>query len=99
MPIKPRYDSSIPGALVMPRPSQSHQVIIKLISFCIIQKLLGENLNFTKRVVEICSFTVKNRIPVFPPNKVQNISDHIYSLRKKWAEPIVLIFLTEKIKY
>lgn len=76
----------------MPRPSQSHQVIIKLISFCIIQKLLGENLNSTKRVVEICSFTVKNRIPVFPPNKVQNISDHIYSLRKKWAEPIVYNF-------
>ncbi|VDI75014.1 DNA repair and recombination protein RAD54B [Mytilus galloprovincialis] len=25
MPIKPRYDPSIPGALVMPRPSQSHQ--------------------------------------------------------------------------
>ncbi|CAC5403019.1 RAD54B [Mytilus coruscus] len=25
MPVKPRYDPSMPGALVMPRPSQSHQ--------------------------------------------------------------------------
>ncbi|XP_052071010.1 DNA repair and recombination protein RAD54B-like [Mytilus californianus] len=25
MPVKPRYDPSMPGAIVMPRPSQSHQ--------------------------------------------------------------------------
>jgi hypothetical protein len=32
--VKPRYDPTIPGALVMPAPSDSHQVISYLTLFC-----------------------------------------------------------------